>query len=324
MTIPVTPLLGAHVSIAGGFALAPERARSIGGNILQIFSGSPRSWGAPRVSKETADSFRRAMRSCGISVGYFHASYLLNLADDGFIGRKSVEALSRELSAAAALGLRGSIVHLGSFKDVKEGQKKNPSAPKTAALPLAKGEPDTGHTLPDSLPACEKHPKFDLLVSNIKAVLDRAPKDTLFIIENSGTRKIGRTVEEMGSIVSDVSCSSKVNGQRLKVCLDTCHLHAAGYDLSTPTKLHDFFERFDETIGLERLEVIHMNDSRDEFGSMRDRHENIGEGKVGREVFRLLLNHPKTRRLPFIIETPGFDGEGPDKKNLDILKSLIQ
>ena len=319
-------LLGGHVSIAGGFALAPERADAIGANCLQMFSGSPRGWNLPRVTEADAAAYKEAAKKHGIEAAYFHASYLVNLADDGFIGDRSVDTLIAELKVASALGVRGSIIHLGSFKDAAHEEKqssklealrkkKNPSPPDTAVLPFTKGESQTIER--DSLPAYEKHPKYDLLIRNIKTVLKNAPKDALFIIEGMGTRKIGRQIQEIGNIVRDIQ------DQRVRVCLDTCHMHVAGYDLSTKKKLDEFFALFDKEIGLSSLECIHMNDSRDEFGSLRDRHDNIGQGKVAKDVFKLLLNHPKTKHLAFLLEVPGFDDAGPDKKNIDILKSFI-
>ena len=298
----MTLTLGGHVSIAGGYKEALPRAAAIGGNALQMFSGSPRGWNYAKVTSEQAEEFKKEAKKLGIVATYFHASYLVNLADDGPNGKHSVEALVAELAVAEALGVRGSIIHLGSFKDVKKEAKD--------LMPTLFGKKD-------SMPAYEKHPKYPLLISNIKAVLKKAPKNTLFIIENMGMRKIGRALDEVASIVKDV------DDERVRVCLDTCHLHVAGYDLSTRKKLDYFLNEFDRLIGLNRLECVHMNDSRDEFGSLRDRHDNIGEGKVGKEVFKLLLNHPKTKHLSFLLEVPGFDDTGPDKKNVDILKSLV-
>ncbi|KKU77556.1 MAG: putative endonuclease 4, partial [Parcubacteria group bacterium GW2011_GWA2_47_64] len=217
-------------------------------------------------------------------------------------GKHSVEALIAELNVAEALGVRGSIIHLGSFKEEKA--KREDLMPTLFTSTRA--------------PSYAKHPNYDLLISHIKTILEKTPAKTLFIIEDMGMRKIGRDLKEIAQIVSDV------NSQRLKVCLDTCHLHAAGYDITTRQKLDKFLERFDQLIGLGRLECFHINDSRDEFGSLRDRHANIGEGKVGKDVFRLLLNHPKTKHLPFLLEVPGFDDTGPDKKNMDILKAFAR
>lgn len=289
---------GAHLSIAGGYERALERASSIGANCLQIFSGNPRSFAGPAVlSDAAAQGFKKSAEKLGITPVYFHAPYLVNLASEEPTGDLSEKLLIAELSAASRLGVRGSIVHLGSFKK-------------------ASGE--------------EKERQYKLLIKRIKTILASAKGPSLFIIENAGTRKIGRTLEEIAEIMLDVgsqperlSHGETRAGKRLKVCLDTCHLHAAGYDLGTPKKLDEFLSQFDRLIGLARLECFHINDSRDSFGSLRDRHDNIGEGAVGKEVFRLLLNHPKALRFPFIIETPGFDDQGPDKQNLDILKAMV-
>ncbi len=278
--------IGAHMSAAGGYGEALSRVAAIEGNCLQIFSASPRGWNTPKISPADAKKFVAEKKRLGIDPVYFHASYLINLADAGSTGHLSKKMLIAELGVAEKAGVRGSIVHLGSFKDKDDGE----------------------------IGAQEN---YQTLIKNIKEVLKNAPKDVLFLIEDAGTRKIGRRIEEIGKIIRDIG------DDRLRVCLDTCHLHAAGYDLRTKEKFDDFLKLFDKEVGLDRLELFHINDSRDPFGSLRDRHENIGEGAVGREVFTLLLNHPKTRNLSFISETPGFDGNGPDKKNLDILRSLV-
>ncbi|KKW20743.1 MAG: hypothetical protein A2W52_04495 [Candidatus Taylorbacteria bacterium RIFCSPHIGHO2_02_49_25] len=295
-------IFGGHVSIAGGYKEALPRAKALGGNALQMFSASPRGWNLPQVAPAEARVFREEMKKHSIEVAYFHASYLINLADSGPNGKHSVEALIAELNVAEALGVRGSIIHLGSFKEEKA--KREDLMPTLFTSTRA--------------PSYAKHPNYNLLISHIKTILEKTPAKTLFIIEDMGMRKIGRDLKEIAQIVSDV------NSQRLKVCLDTCHLHAAGYDITTRQKLDKFLEMFDQLIGLERLECFHVNDSRDPFGSLRDRHANLGEGKVGENVFKLLLNHPKTKHLPFILEVPGFDDRGPDKKNMDMLKSFAR
>lgn len=297
-------IFGGHVSIAGGYKEALPRAVALGGNALQMFSGSPRGWNLPKVAPAEAGVYRETAKRLGIVASYFHASYLVNLADDGPNGKHSVDALVAELTVAEALGVRGSIVHLGSFKE--------PRAVESEKLKVGSLFPDESRQT-----VYIKHERYPLLISNIKAVLKKSPKGTLFIIEDMGMRKIGRSLDEIANIVSDV------DDPRVKVCLDTCHLHAAGYDISTKKKLDEFLTYFDDSIGLEKLECFHINDSRDEFGSLRDRHDNIGEGKVGKDVFKLILNHPKLKTLPFILEVPGFDDSGPDKKNMDILKSLV-
>lgn len=271
--------IGAHVSIVGGYISAIEKIVHMGGNCLQIFSSAPQGWRFAQVSEKEINTFKQAKKIYSIHPVYFHASYLINFADTGRIGQLSKQSLIHELHIAEKLGITGSIIHLGSFK-----QKEN---------------------------------DYRILGKNIQEVLDATSAKTYFIIENAGNRKIGQSMDQIATIVRHV------DSDRIRVCLDTCHLHATGYNLSTQEKLDDFLNMFDEKIGIQKLEVFHMNDSRDEFHSFHDRHENIGEGKVGINVFKNILNHPRLKHLPFIIETPGFDNRGPDEKNLQILKSFI-
>lgn len=273
--------LGAHQSISGGYSEALKRIKNIGGNCLQIFSSSPRGWNFAKPTDEEIKQFLILNSSLLINPIYFHATYLINLADDSRIGHMSKLSLVLELNVASKLKIKGSIVHLGSYKN------------QVSSI------------------------KYEVLIKNIKEILEKTPRDTLFIIENAGNRKIGQTLEEISQIVKDV------NNPRVRICFDTCHLFSNGYKFDTVQELDAFLDKLDKLDLLDKLEVWHVNDSRDEFNSGHDRHNNIGEGKIGIEEFKVLLNHPKTKDYPFIIETPGFDGNGPDKKNLDILKSLI-
>lgn len=281
--------LGAHLSIEGGYDKALDRIVNIGGNCLQIFSASPRMWSFARPAKIDIKNFKIKKLKLKIDPVYFHASYLINLADKARVGELSKNLLKHELKVASELGVKGTIVHLGSFKkEIRKG--------------------------------CLPYPGFDPyadLTVKILEILFATPKETLFIIENAGNNKIGKKLDEIAVIIN------QVNDKRLKVCLDVCHLYSAGYDLSTADQLDQFLTTFDSLIGIDKLEAIHVNDSKDPFDSGRDRHENIGQGTVPINTFKLLLSHPKTKHLPFILETPGFSNEGPDKKNLDILKRLL-
>ena len=279
---------GAHLSIAGGYHKALERVKDIGGNCLQIFSTSPRGWNRAIITDDSKRIFIDTKKSLEIGEVFFHASYLVNLADEGRIGEESKKSLIAELLIASQLNIVGSIVHIGSFKG--------------------------------NLPAIwdvSQDKKYSVLINNINEVLAHTPQDTFLIIENAGNKKIGQNMDEIASIVKDV------NNERLKICLDTCHLFSAGYELSTQKKLDAFLSEFDTKIGLQKLIVLHINDSKDPFNSGRDRHENIGQGTLSLEPFKLLIHDKRTQNLPFIIETPGFDGKGPDKRNMDILKGLI-
>ncbi len=283
--------LGAHLSVAGGYDKALDSIIEKGGNCLQIFSSSPRTWSDSKVCADDIQKFVSLKKTLQIDPVYFHACYLINLADSYETGKKSIKSLIFELGLAEDLKIRGSIVHTGSFKD--------------------------GKKLSDDYSNIKSSHQYKTLIQHIKTILDATPKETLLILENAGNRKIGRTIDQLADILEDV------NDERMKVCLDTCHLHAAGYDLTSDETFERFLDEFDSKIGLDRLEVVHMNDSKDPCGSLRDRHDNIGEGHVGVDVFKHFLNNKRTKHLPFIIETPGFDDKGPDKKNLDILKGFI-
>lgn len=280
--------IGAHLSVAGGFFKAVETASLIGANCLQIFSSSPRDWGTPRVGDEQIEKFVRLKKEKDIAPVFFHATYLINLADEGETGRRSRELLIAELNLCPQMGILGSVVHLGSFKD-------------------GDGTLDRYTTA---------NGQYLGLVKSIKEVLANTPSEAWLIAENAGNRKIGKTIEELAAIIRDVS------NERLKICLDTCHLHAAGVSLSTHESLKTFLDEFDQKIGLSKLALIHLNDSKDALGSLRDRHENIGQGKVGMEVFRGIINEPRLAMVPLILEVPGILGDGPDRENIEVVKKL--
>ncbi len=272
--------IGAHLSIAGGYSQALTRAVKIGANALQIFSASPRGWNFANPTETEIERFKEKAKELDIKPVYFHASYLINLANTERIGETSKKMLINELRVAQKVGVVGSIIHLGSFK---------------------------GNKTDDA---------YKSFIKNISDVLENIPSDVLFIAENSAVNKIGKELNELAQIVTDLK------DERLKICLDTCHLFAAGYPIHTKEGLEETLNEFDKLIGLDKLEVVHLNDSRDVFGSTRDRHANIGQGYIREEAFGNIINHPQLRDLPFIIETPGFQGGGPDKDNIQILKNL--
>jgi len=273
--------LGAHLSIAGGWDKALDKAAKIGANCLQIFSGSPRLWARPQPDPDQIKAFKTKRQKLNIDPVVFHALYLINLAAFNQTAQKSVKVLAEELQLAERLGVMGSVVHLGSFL------KHNPQ--------LA----------------------YQELLKNMTQVLATAPPNVYFIIENAAGNKIGQSLDQIFQIFNDIK------DKRLRLCWDTCHGFAAGIDLSSPDKLDRLLDQIDQHIGFDKLVLWHFNDSRDPFNSGRDRHENIGAGYIGLDTFRTIINHPTASRIPMIIETPGFDKKGPDKQNLDILKSLI-
>ena len=275
----------------GGYSKAVKDVAKIGGNCLQIFSTSPRSWRPASVKEEEKQKFKDTVKEYSVSPVYFHASYLINLAGMEDVRLKSINSIIAELTVAEEFGVKGTVVHLGSFKHGRDEE---------IGSDFFK----------------ENRQSYNVLFDSIREILKETPEDTLFVIENMGMRKIGRSLEEIAFIME------KINSKRVRVCLDTCHLHAAGEDLSTEESFNNFIKRFEKNIGISFLEFFHINDSKDDFASLRDRHENIGEGTVPETVFSLLLNHPKTKNMPFITEVHGFDSKGPDKKNIDRIKSF--
>ncbi|MEK7605249.1 MAG: deoxyribonuclease IV [Patescibacteria group bacterium] len=273
--------IGAHLSIAGGYHNALHKINEIGGNCLQIFSSSPRNWGVQPVSDEQIETFLTERKKYAIDPVYFHASYLVNFADNDRIGKASIQTLIDELNLAKRMNIVGSIIHLGSFKQAEK--------------PTAK--------------------QYDIVFNNVQAVLDSTPEGTYFIIENAGNKKLNWSLSELGFIVR------QLNHPRIKVCLDTCHLWGAGCDLSTEDKFKTYFDEFEQKVGMDRLEVFQINDSKDPLGSFRDRHENLGMGQIPEDEFKMLVNSSLTKNKPFILEVPGLDKKGPDKANIDKFKS---
>lgn len=273
--------IGAHQSVAGGHKNALLSIAEKGGNCLQIFSSSPRVWNSATISDEQIAEFVELKQKLQIDPIYFHAMYLLNLAETGFMGKRSVQTIVDDLVLAGKMHIKGIVVHLGSFRQNKTAES------------------------------------FKTLITNIQLVLAQTPPHTLFMIENAGYRKIGTELEEIALILKTI------NNPRLRVCLDTCHLFVAGYDFRTLQTLDQLLKKIEETIGLDKVEMVHTNDSKGKFHSYLDRHENIGKGYIGLEAFKLLLNHPKTKHLPYILEVPGLDDKGPDKANIGVLKCLV-
>ena len=270
--------LGAHLSIAGGLYRAVERMVKMGGNCLQVFSASPKSWEPPTIAGRIPAAARP---------GFIHAKYLINLASDNpELLKKSIASLKYDLRVADLIGAVGVIVHLGSH------QGRGFEAVKTE------------------------------LISSINNILQASQGKARLIIENSAGQQ-GKLCSQLLEIKLILE---SVDSHKLAWCLDTCHSFNAGYSLgkaSENTLMHSDIVSEAKKLGiLSQLVCLHVNDSRDEFGSGHDRHANLGEGKMGLKLLSQYVNHPKLKHLPLIIETPGFDKSGPDKKNLDILKSL--
>ena len=277
------PKVGAHVSAAISLELAFERAQNIGAQCVQIFISPPQRWLQTKHDDAEIKKFLDAQKNTGIGPNFIHGTYLVSLGTEKPEHlQQSIEWLVWAMNMAGKLGIRGVIFHSGSHKGA-------------------------------GIDSVQKQ-----IVETLKKVLSQSPENTFLILENSAGAggSIGRDFHELGQILKEVG------DKRLKVCMDTCHTFAAGYDLRTPLTLKDVLEEFDQEIGLENLVAIHANDSKFDLKMHKDRHENIGDGFIGREVFENLINHPALKEVPFLLEVPGFDDNGPDAENVKILKSL--
>ena len=275
--------IGAHVGASGGLTTAFERAQAIGAETIQIFGAPPQIWRRRKIRPDECEAFRAGMAETGIEPVFLHGVYLINLATEKPEQlMKSEEALAGDLQLASAIGAKGVIFHVGSHKGVGFDQVRAQIA-------------DT-----------------------LRAVLADTPDDAWIILENSAGQEgsVGSKFNELAAIIDAVGSS------RLKVCLDTEHAYAAGYNLAERDGLEEAMAEFDREIGLAQLVAVHANDSKIALGGGVDRHDNIGDGHIGRKGFEVIMAHPAFRDVPFLLEVPGFDKEGPDKKNVDILKRI--
>jgi deoxyribonuclease-4 len=278
--------LGAHMSISGGLHLAIDRAVAAGCGVLQIFTRNSNQWKGKPVSAADAALFREKFASSGLHEVISHDIYLINLASPpGDTRDKSLAAFRDELETCARLGIKKVVMHPGSHL---ADSPENGLARVVAA--------------------------FDQLFSEVPQFEGQV------LIETTAGQgsNLGRTFEELQAIMS----GSKFPG-KFGVCFDTCHTFAAGYDTATEEGYADTMEQFDRLIGLERLQCFHFNDSKKGLGSRVDRHEHIGQGALGLNPFRFILNDPRFVKVPKILETPKGDSENMDAVNLGILRGLV-
>lgn len=276
--------IGAHVSSAAPLAQCVDRACAIGAETLQIFASAPQSWRPGTHTDEAMQAMVDRIAERGLGPVFLHGVYLVNLGTaDETLLNRSVGSLKQYGKFAAATGAAGTIFHTGSHK----------GAGFDAVLAQVAGA--------------------------VERVLEATPEQTWLILENSAGQggTIGGRFEELAAIIQ------AVGSERVKVCLDTCHAFAAGYDLSNADACRATFDQFAETVGMERLVAVHANDSKAGIGSGLDRHENIGEGHIGLEGFRGIMAALAPYHLPFILEVPGYDGKGPDQRNIDTLRSIL-
>jgi deoxyribonuclease IV len=280
------PFFGAHMSIAGGLYKAFERAHRVHAEALQIFTRNQRQWAFPPLSDEEVAAFMPAREDWGNKPLGVHASYLINLANpESEAAARSTEALCNEITQCARLRVPILIIHPGSH--VGSGMKAG-----LRAVSL-----------------------------NLDAAVEKAgsPEVSILLETTAGQGTgIGSRFEEIASLLEHSRFTD-----RLGVCFDTCHAFAAGYDIRTRETYEKTFHEFNSLIGLKRLRFFHLNDSKRDLDSHIDRHEHIGKGKIGRAGFTLLVNDPRFKNHPMVLETPKGDDLREDKQNLHLLRSLV-
>jgi len=277
--------IGFHVSIAGGFAKSVERASELGCDCMQIFCRNPRSWTIKPLDKADAAEFKKQRQKLDIAPVFVHTNYLINLASPRpDLYEKSIEQFVIDLERTEALGAEYLVTHLGSASSQSA----------------------------------------DWMVERVANALNMAMKlhklKATILLENTAGEKgdVGYTLEQIQGVIVRLKDSSRIG-----LCYDTCHGFAAGYDIRTSEGIDNLSEKISFTVGLDRLKGMHLNDCLKDFNSRVDRHWHIGEGKIGLDGFRILLNHAAFSGIPKIMETPK-KTEDDDPKNMQVVKSLFK
>ncbi len=281
-------LLGAQMSIAGGVDLAPLRGQEVGCRAIQLFTKSSNQWQARPLPTEEIERYRANLQAAGIAQAVAHDSYLINLAStDPALHQRSMAAFLEELERAEALGIPYLVTHPGAH--------------------MGAGEEAGLRQVANSLRELLKRTKD----YRVQVVLETTA--------GQGST-LGHRFEQIAVLLDAIGIP-----ERTGVCLDTCHIFAAGYDIRTPDGYADVLSAFDRVVGISHLRVIHLNDSKKDLGCRVDRHEHIGKGAIGLEAFRCLVTDSRLRGRPMILETPK-DGDfvSADRRNLNTLRRLAQ
>ncbi len=276
---------GFHISISAGFSNVIHQAEIRGCETIQLFSRNPRGWGYRPMDESEVTSFRRGIKEKAIDPVFLHLPYLPNIASRGSkFYKPSIESIITDLGRAEVLGAQYLIIHIGHRLLSSEDQA------------------------------------IDAVINGINQVFWRVKNSVTLLLENTAGQgtEIGYHFEQIRKIIDGIE-----ERERVGVCLDTAHAFEAGYDLSNRDGIEKTLESFNQIIGLERLHLIHLNDSKTPLGSRKDRHWHIGEGYIGLEGFRYLINHPLLKHLPGIMETPRNDTE-EDLKNMKAIRSLVE
>lgn len=277
--------VGAHVSTRGHVWEAIGRAKDVGAECIQVFVSYPQRWLVPRIPDEDAQEFRRLAAQEDVRPAYLHAIYLINFGtEDPDLYEKSIHALAQYLKIAEQLGAAGVIAHMGS----------------ALSRPVREAE--------------------EAVALGLEAALRKAANDVPVLIENNAGSGncLGSTFEQIGRFID--MCGGD---ERLQVCLDTAHTFACGYDYPNAERRQAMFEEIERSFGLARIKAVHVNDSRARFGSGVDWHENLGDGFIGLQGLQDILLPLAANDCDFILEVPGYDGRGPDRRNLETLRKLL-
>ncbi len=284
MSFDASPLLiGAHVSVAGGLEKAFERAEGLGCTAMQIFSKNANQWRARPIDAEQAEAFRSAWAKSPVGPVVVHDSYLINLAAPADeIWLKSIDAFRDEMERCALLGIRHLVMHPGAH--LKSGEEAG----------LAR------------------------VAEAFRRLFAEGPAGVTVLLENTAGQGsyLGGRFEHL------VRLMEMVPQGRFGICLDTCHLFAAGYDISSEEGYASVMDEFDRIVGVEHIRAFHVNDSKKGLGAAVDRHEHIGQGTIGREGFAALMRDARLRNVPKILETPKGDSDAFDLMNLATLREL--
>lgn len=274
--------VGAHVSVSGGVEKAVERQEDVTGNCGQIFAGSPRTWKVAEYTSEEGESFQNISEQQDQSPYVIHSTYLVNLATPkDDLFEKSLNCLQAELDAAEALGVEYVVFHPGAHTG---------SGRENGIQRIAEGIDE-----------------LDI------------PEEVTLLLENTAGKgtTLGKSFGELRQMIEEADTPD----EKIGVCIDTCHAHAAGYELREEQGFQDFVQELEQDLGLERVKVLHLNDSKDERGSEKDNHQHIGEGNIGDEGFRNIVNSEKLEGLPMVLETPVTDEKGYEE-NIERIRGL--
>jgi deoxyribonuclease-4 len=276
---------GFHISIAGGFSKVAGRAELRGCETIQFFSRNPRGWRYGPLNKMEIEAFRVSVKSSNLFPLFLHLPYLPNLAfQDSEFYKRSVNSIIIDLERAEQMGVQYLIMHIGHRMESSEDRA------------------------------------IEAVFEGVNQAFEKVRNSVILLLENTAGQgtEIGYNFKQVRRIIDGVQ-----EQKRMGICLDTAHSFEAGYDLSKREGIDSTLESFDQTIGMERLHLLHLNDSKTPLGSRKDRHWHIGEGHIGLEGFRYLINHPLLKYLPGIMETPRKDTV-EDLKNMRVIRSLVE